>query len=158
MKRFALAVLVVTLVAGVAGHWAGSRAQTGERRHFTVLAVEPRGGTNVSQEPVPSAPLPAGGGYVYRAPDATGRWEVSTYVWAPSQIIVRQGDVVVIDFAGINGAIHPTEIGGLNHSFALRRGEVSRFEFRADAPGVFPIICSTHQPSMRAEIVVLPRT
>jgi plastocyanin len=147
MRRFVLALAVVTLVAAVAGHWAGSRAQVGERRHFTVLAVEPRGGTNVAQEPAPRAPLPAGGGYVYRAPDATGRWEVSTYVWAPAQIIVRQGDVVVIDFAGINGAEHPTQIGG----------EVSSFEFRADAPGVFPIICSTHQPSMRAEIVVLPR-
>lgn len=158
MKRFALALVVVTLVAAVAGHWAGSGAQTGERRHFTIAAVEPRGGTNVSQEPVPGAALPAGGGYLYRPPDASGRWEVSAYLWTPGQIIVRQGDVVVIDFVGINGAAHPTEIGGLAHSFTLRRGEVSRFEFRADAPGVFPIICSTHQPSMRAEIVVLPRS
>jgi plastocyanin len=128
-----------------------------EKRFFTVLAVEPRGGANVGQEPFPSEALPSGGGYVMRQPDQTGRWEVSTYVWAPSQILVNQGDEVTLEFVGINGAAHPTEIRGLGKAFTLTRGQVTRVEFRADKPGVYLVICSAHQPSMRSEIVVLPR-
>jgi plastocyanin len=154
---FARWALAGAAIGALAGYVTVSWAQTPERRHFTVLAVEPRGGTQVTQEPFPSEPLPAGGGYVIRQPDANGRWEVSTYVWSPAQIIVRQGDHVVIDFVGINGAEHPTELRGLGRTFSLRRGQVHRVEFVAEAPGVHPVICGTHQPSMRGEIVVLPR-
>ena len=38
------------------------------------------------------------------------------------------------------------------------RGQVVRVEFKADKPGVYPVVCTTHAPSMRGEIVVLPRT
>ena len=50
-----------------------------------------------------------------KQPDQTGRWEVSTYVWMPSQIVVNQGDEVTLEFVGINGAFHPTEILSLIH-------------------------------------------
>jgi plastocyanin len=95
---------------------------------------------------------------VIRQPDQTGRWEVSAYLWSPSQIVVNQGDEVTLEFVGINGAAHPTGIQGLGKTFTLRRGQVTRVEFKADRPGVFPIVCGTHQPSMRGETVVLPRT
>ncbi|HXF52527.1 MAG TPA: hypothetical protein VNK52_00240 [Hyphomicrobiaceae bacterium] len=80
-----LAILVVGLAA-VAG-WGCPAAA--EKRFFTVLAVEPKGGATVDAEPFPPAPLPSGGGYVMRQPDEnTRRWEVSAYVWQPAQIIV----------------------------------------------------------------------
>jgi plastocyanin len=135
-----------------------ARSQTAEKRFFTIAAVEPRGGVTVDKEAFPTDPLPQGGGYVIRQPDQTGRWEVSAYLWSPSQIVVNQGDEVTLEFVGINGAAHPTEIQGLCKTFTLRRGQVTRVEFKADRPGVFPIVCGTHQPSMRGEIVVLPRT
>ena len=135
-----------------------AQAQMPERRFFTIGAVEPRGGANVAQEALPSEALPAGGGYVMRQPDQSGRWEVSAYLWAPSQIVVNQGDDVTLEFVGINGAAHPTEIKGLGKTFTLKRGHVTRVEFKAERPGVYPIICTTHAPSMRGEIVVLPRT
>jgi plastocyanin len=137
---------------------APSLAQTPERRFFTVAAVEPRGGANVGQEPFPAQGLPAGGGYVMKQPDQTGRWEVSTYFWMPSQIVVNEGDEVTLEFVGINGASHPTEIKGLEKTFTLQRGHVTRIEFTAERPGVYPVICHTHAPSMRGEIVVLPKT
>ena len=157
MTRVLLALLAAGAMGAQAGYLGDSRAQMPDKRHFTIAAVEPRGGVNVSQEPFPSEPLPAGGGYVVRQPDQSGRWEVSAYLWSPGQIVVREGEEVAIDFVGINGASHPTEIKGLDKTFTLKRGHVARVEFKAERAGVYPIICGTHQPSMRAEIVVLPR-
>ena len=84
-----------------------------EKRFFTVAAVEPKGGVTADREPFPSEPLPAGGGYVLNKPDANDRWEVSTYLWTPGQIIVNEGDEVTLEFIGINGASHPATIRGL---------------------------------------------
>ncbi|HYR29882.1 MAG TPA: hypothetical protein VEU30_15535, partial [Thermoanaerobaculia bacterium] len=64
---------------------------------------------------------------------------------------------VTLDFVGVNGAAHPTEIQGLGKTFTLQRGHVARVSFKADKPGVYPVICSTHAPSMRAEIVVVAK-
>jgi plastocyanin len=150
--------LLLAAVVGAQIGWASAAgAQTAEKRFFTIAAVEPRGGAMVNQEALPTEPLPAGGGYVMRQPDQTGRWEVSAYLWSPGQVVVNQGDEVVLDFVGINGAAHPTEIRGLSKTFTLKRGQVTRVEFKADKPGVYPIVCATHAPSMRGEIVVLPR-
>ena len=75
----------------------------------------------------------------------------------PGQIIVNEGDEVTLEFVGINGASHPTTIKGFGKAFVLKRGTVTRVSFVADKVGVFPIECSTHRPSMTAEIIVLPR-
>jgi plastocyanin len=157
MGKFLSVLLVATFLAAQGGYLGVSRAQMPNKRLFTIAAVEPRGGTNVAQEPFPVDPLPSGGGYVAKQPDQTGRWEVSVYVWMPSQLVVNQGDDVTIEFVGINGAAHPTDIRGIGKAFTLKRGQVVRIEFKADQPGIYPVICSTHQPSMRAEIIVLPR-
>jgi plastocyanin len=158
MKRLSTTLFAATLIGGHVGYIQASQAQAAEKRFFTIAAVEPRGGVNVSQEPFPTEPLPSGGGYVMRQPDQTGRWEVSAYVWAPSQLVVHQGDEVTLEFVGINGAHHPTEIKGMDKAFTLKRGHVMQIQFTAEKPGVYPIVCNTHQPSMRAEIVVLPRS
>jgi plastocyanin len=128
-----------------------------QKRFFTIAAVEPKGGTTADKEPFPTQPLPAGPGYVLKQPDQTGRWEISAYVWQPTQIFVNEGDEVTLEFIGINGASHPTTIAGYGKTFALKRGHVQRVTFVADKPGVFPIVCATHQPSMRAELVVMAR-
>ena len=158
MARVTTALFVAAVVGAQLSPMDAARSQAGEKRFFTIAAVEPRGGVTVDKEAFPTDPLPAGGGYVIRQPDQTGRWEVSAYLWSPSQIVVNQGDEVTLEFVGINGAAHPTEIQGLGKSFTLKRGQVTRVEFKADRPGVFPIACGTHHPSMRGEIVVLPRT
>lgn len=127
------------------------------KRSFTIAAVEPKGGATVDKEPFPEKALPEGGGYVLRKPDQTGRWEVSTYVWLPSQIIVTQGDEVSLEFIGINGAEHPTTIVGYNKALHLKRGHTIKVEFTANKVGTFPIVCAHHKPSMVAELIVLPK-
>jgi plastocyanin len=128
-----------------------------EQRFFTIAAVEPKGGTTTDKEPFPHHALPEGGGYILKQPDQTGRWEVSTYVWQPSQIIVSEGDDVTLEFVGINGAEHPTTIAGYDKALVLKRGNVVRLEFKADKAGTFKIACATHRPSMVGELIVLPK-
>jgi len=128
-----------------------------EARFFTIAAVEPKGGATADKEPFPHHALPEGGGYVLKKPDQTGRWEVSTYVWQPSQIIVAEGDDVTLEFVGINGAEHPTTIAGYDKAMVLKRGTVVRLEFKADKAGTFKIMCATHRPSMVGELIVLPK-
>jgi plastocyanin len=128
-----------------------------ESRFFTVLAVEPRGGVTTEREPFPTQPLPGGGGYVTNPPNAQGRWEVSAYIWQPTQIVVNQGDEVTLEFVGINGAEHPTTITAFGQSFTLKRGHAHRVTFVADKAGMFGFVCGTHQPSMTGSLVVLPR-
>lgn len=150
-------ISVFTLALGALAMIGGPDEARAEKRFFTIGAIEPKGGAQAEREPFPTAQPPAGGGYVLRAPDQAGRWEMSAYVWSPAQIIVNEGDEVTLEFVGVNGSSHPTEIKGLGKSFNLKRGEVTRVTFAADKAGVFPIECATHKPSMRGEIVVLPR-
>ncbi len=152
MKLTVIALSAIILSAGTC------LAQDGAKRFFTITAVEPKGAAGIAQEPFPAGPLPEGGGYVIKQPDQTGRWEVSAYVWAPNQIVVNVGDDVTLQFVGINGASHPTEIKGLGKAFTVMRGQVTTVNFRPDRPGVYPIVCNTHHPSMTGEVVVLPRS
>lgn len=127
----------------------------GMKRTITMIAVEAKGGTTVDKEPFPTAALPEGKGYELEAPNAEGRWEVSTYRWDPNQIIVNQGDEVTIEILGVNGAEHPSVIHGYDISFTVKRGELTIVTFTADKAGVFEIRCGTHQPSMIGELIVL---
>jgi len=145
-------------LAGVVASATWPRAAQAEKRFFTVLAIEPRGGATVDKEPFPTDALPPGGGYVIARPDEkTGRWEVSSYVWLPSQIIVNEGDEVTLEFVGINGAAHPTSIEAFGKTFTVTRGRASRVTFVADKIGIFGITCRTHKPSMSGELIVMPK-
>jgi plastocyanin len=146
------------VLAGLMAAAIWTTSASAEKRFFTVLAVEPKGGTTVDKEPFPTAALPAGGGYVIAQPDEkTRRWEVSAYVWLPSQITVTEGDEVTLEFVGINGAAHPTSIAVFGQNFTLTRGQAHRVTFTADKVGIFGITCSTHKPSMSGELVVMPK-
>lgn len=146
------------LFASLPGVTAWSSPASAEKRFFTLLAVEPKGGTTVDKEPFPTGPLPPGGGYVIAPPDEkTRRWEVSAYVWQPSQIIVNEGDEVTFEFVGINGSAHPTSIAAFGQTFTVKRGEAHRVTFTADKVGIFGIVCSTHRPSMSGELIVMPK-
>ena len=126
----------------------------GEKRYIVVTAIARRGGAAVEKEPFPATPLPEGGGYQLKPPNAEGRWEVAVYVFDPRQIFVNEGDEVTLEFIGINGASHPISIGGYDKSFELKRGQSTRVTFTADKSGTFPIVCATHHPTMAAELIV----
>jgi plastocyanin len=157
MSRHVTAIGVVTtvLVLGLVGANAPRAQSTG--RVVYMATVEMKGGAQQEKEPYPAAPLPPGGGYVKTPPNASGRWEVSAYQWSPGTVVVRQGESVTLEIVGVNGDVHPSTIPGLVESFAVKRGEVTRVTFTAAAPGLYPIICTKHQPSMQGTLVVLPK-
>lgn len=126
-------------------------------RVLYVKAVEPKGAANVKDEPAPTKPLPMGGGYVYKSPDKTGRWEVSSYTFLPDQITVYQGDKVELNFFGINGKLHTIMMEKYVKEFKLHRGELVTVSFTADAVGTFEMHCDEHKPSMHGYLTVLPR-
>lgn len=159
---FLLTIIAVGAALGLAASEAAETKIHGKaapsKRLITVAAVEPKGGATVDKEAFPKSSLPEGGGFLLRQPDASGRWEVSTYVWMPSQIFVSQGDEVTLQYVGINGAEHPSLIEGYDIYFNVKRGEVSTVTFKADKAGVFRILCGTHHPSMHGELIVSPKT
>jgi plastocyanin len=48
-------------------------------------------------------------------------------------------------------------IEGYNVAGTVTRGSLTRLTFTPDRPGIFPIICDIHRPSMQADLVVLAR-
>jgi hypothetical protein len=156
LGTFALRSVPLLLLAGVAMLTTSPSADAAKRT-FTILAVEPKGGTTTDKEPFPTEVLPAGGGYVVRQPDQSGRWEVSGYVWQPSQIVVTEGDEVTLEFVGINGREHPTTLSAFGQTFTVKRGQLTRVTFVASKAGVFGFVCSAHRPSMTGELIVLPK-
>lgn len=153
MKKYP--ILAVVGVAILVAACSGQAPVAPVERTIYMAAVEPKGGVNVDQEPFPSEALPPGDGYALKEPDDTGRWEVETYRWEPSTIVVNQGEVVTLEIIGINGKQHTFEMEGYDVSGVVRRGHVTRVTFTADTPGIFKLICGTHKPSMQANIIVL---
>ena len=156
--KWLLAASIVGLagIGALAGSARPAATQAMERTIY-LAAIEPKGGTTVTQEAFPTAELPKGGGYLIKEPDADGRWEVSTYQFSPASFVVYQGDAVTLELIGINGKEHPSVIEGYNVAFNVARGQVTRASFTADKAGVFNVICQIHRPGMTAQLVVLPR-
>jgi len=151
-------LLVLTLGLLLPSPGTGQPAPT--KRTIYMAAVEPKGGTSATSEPYPSGSpaLTAGPGYVLKAPDTTGRWEVSTYQWQPSFIMAQEGDDVTLEIVGINGAEHTSFIEGINvPAFNVKRGQITTVNFRATRPGFYRIVCSSHLPTMVGYLVVVAR-
>lgn len=150
------ALLAIAAACGDDGGASASIEPT--TRTIYMEAVEPKGTTSVDKEAFPTEALPEGGGYGLKEPDEEGNWVVETYTWAPDQIVVFEGDTVNLEIIGINGAHHEGAIEGHVDSFVVERGKLTSLTFVAGAPGVYKITCTSHQPAMTGELVVLPRS
>ena len=163
MKRLIFLALALAAIAFIACGDSGAQEEGGgtavqpTTRTIYMEAIEPKGTTNVEKEPFPTEALPPGGGYILEELDEEGKWVIETYVWTPDQIIVKQGDTVNLEIIGINGARHDSFIEEYVDSFVVQRGKLTSLSFVANKPGIFQIVCTTHPPSMTAELIVLPR-
>ncbi|MBA4179713.1 MAG: hypothetical protein C0506_03910 [Anaerolinea sp.] len=158
MFAMAAVVLLAVLSAGCLGEDTAEASIPGGKRTFYVTAMEYKGSTEVSKEAFPADKLPEGGGYGLKAPAGEPpKWEVNAYAWAPASLTVAEGDDVTLKFVGINGAQHVSRIEGHVEKFTVERGKVATVQFTAGKPGVYLMICNTHQPNMVGQLVVLPK-
>jgi plastocyanin len=156
----ALAVAAVS-VGAVLVMTAGSEAKAAVKvRQIYMSAVEWKGSASVAKEPYPTSALPAGGGYEKFAPgseemagDQT-KWAIETYRFDTALIGACVGERVVLNIFGVNAAEHHINIPDFNKSFVVKRGMLARTAFTVKKPGLYSIICITHQPSHRADLLV----
>jgi hypothetical protein len=130
-------------------------------RVISISAVEMQMYRDADRTPYPDTldqhpDLFAMGGYRLEPPNEDNEWYARSYHWLPSTIVVNQGERVLLEFFGINGDSHPTEIEGYGIAFEVRRGEITQVELEADKPGIFRMAPDLRLPSMVAQIVVLP--
>ena len=116
-----------------------------------------KGDANHPPEPFPSSAASAGGGLIVRPPDEQGAWSVRAFVFQPSQVVVRQGDTVVLNFVGVQGPSHTIAIDGRNERISLQRGEMKSVRFIAEQPGTIRFVSVGREPTMQGSILVLRR-
>ncbi|MFO7571451.1 MAG: hypothetical protein R6W48_02475 [Gaiellaceae bacterium] len=163
-KRVALlvafAVAAVSLGAAFAPRGGDEANAAVKVRQIYMTAVEWKGSASVAKEPFPTSALPAGGGYEKFAPgheelggDLT-KWAVETYRFDTAVVAACAGEKVVLNIFGVNSAFHDINIPDFGKSFRVKRGMMSRAAFTVKKPGLYPIICITHMPSHRADLLV----
>jgi hypothetical protein len=108
-------------------------------------------------EKFPNATLTAGPGLVLRPPNKVGAWDFRAFAFAPSMIVVNQGDKVTLHFVGVQGFHHVITVEGVG-TFPLDRAQIHTVSFIANNPGTITYYCHIHFPNMVGQILVLPRT
>ncbi len=175
MKNLNKSVILGLIIATVAGVIATislegsmslhvSTASASTQKTFYIATVHLDGITSIyatsdhPAEPYPTSSLPSGGGFVVKKIDDKGGWKVRQFMFAPSQIVVNQGDQVTLNFVDVQGPEHMITVDGIAPEFDIHRGEMKTINFTADKVGTIDFWCSMHEPNMRGEIIVLPRT
>lgn len=157
----ALAVTVVSAGTALVVVSGGEAKGTANVRQIYMSAVEWKGSASVAKEAYPAAQLPGGGGYEKFEPGSAEmagdktKWAVETYRFDTAVVAACAGERVVLNIFGVNAAEHHINIPDFGKSFVVKRGLLARQSLTVKKPGIYPIICITHQPSHRADLVVL---
>jgi hypothetical protein len=136
-------------------------------RFIEVTGFELKGTTNTDDLAAPDVdPSTLSDGFGYKAPgfdeENPTNWRVETYLWGLGSDTAFQGDKINLHFFIINGNEHEVWIEGPDGSTVvdetmMNRGREYTFEFEASQAGVYRLVCNNHEPTMTAEIVVLPQ-
>jgi plastocyanin len=110
-----------------------------------------------AEQPPINSTIPTGGGFRVTEPNKAGAWDFRSFTFAPSQIVVNQGDKVTLHFIGVQGAHHVVTVDGIG-TFELKRGQINTVSFIATNPGIINYVCHVHLPNMVGQILVLPQT
>ncbi len=141
----------------------GEKAGVGTEQVFHIATLHIDGKTNIngagdhSPEPFPATAPKSSGGFIVKPPDPKGEWSVRAFAFHPSQVVVRQGDTVLLNFLGVQGSSHNIAVDGQREQLALRRGEMKSVRFVADQPGIVRFVSVGREPTMQGSVLVLPR-
>ena len=159
-----LVLLLLFLLPGqVSGQTAGATTHT-----IFMAVIEIKGGTSAEKlAPPPVNPKDLSKGYDFKAPGEADksdpkRWEVSSYMFSPSSVTVRQGDTVKLTVFVVNGDEHDVQINDPDGREVIakakwNRGREYQLSFVAKKLGTYHLTCSDHAPTMAATFLVLPK-
>lgn len=162
-----LAALTLSFVLLATACRAGTSVAAAERA-FHVTAIELKGATSTSKlAPPEKNPKDLSDAFGFDAPgvfdraDPT-RWQVSAYIWAPGAMMAYKGDKVKLEIFVVNGDEHVTHIEDPDGAEIVKeqkqnRGRAYTISFAAEKAGLYKLICTNHDPSMTANILVMPR-
>ncbi len=150
-----------------AGTKAGTIAVPAATKHFYLTAFEVKGATDGIAPPSVN-PKDLSDGYGFKGPgeyDSSNpnKWQVASYMWTPASMTVLEGDTVDLTIFVLNGDKHETWVESPDGSevvteFEMNRGREYSKSFVASNAGVYRLICNTHEPTMTAYILALPRS
>lgn len=163
-------LLTGATVLGLALLTGESLAQAGTPITHTVFmtGMEVKGATTADKLAPPAVnPKDLSKGYGFKGPGEADKanpqkWEVSSYIFAPNFVVVRQGDTVKLTTFLVNGDEHEVRIVSPDGREVIakttwNRGREYEASFVAEKLGSYQLVCSTHAPTMSATFVVLPR-
>jgi len=131
---------------------------------FDVSIIEIKGATD-GIEPPQVDPTSLSSGYRFKPPGEydesnPDKWQVSTYLFSPSDLTVKQGDSVTLRMFVVNGDTHVTWLeapdGSKVDEFTMNRGREYNLSFTADQAGYYTLHCDNHGPTMQAQILAMP--
>jgi len=135
-------------------------------RLIEVTGLEIKGTTNTDDLAVPEVdPETLSAGFGYDPPgfdeDNPTNWRVASYIWGPGNMTAFQGDSIDLHTFILNGNSHNVWVEAPDGSkvvedIEMNRGRDYNLKFDATQAGVYKLVCSTHGPTMTADIVVLP--
>ena len=108
-----------------------------------------------AEQPPVNSTIPTGGGLRITEPNKVGAWDFRSFMFAPDQIVVNQGDKVTLHFVGVQGVHHLITVDGVG-TFPLLRGQIHTVSFTANNPGTINYYCHIHVPNMIGQVLVLP--
>jgi len=164
-KRLSIFILAGALLAAF---WPAAAAEPPTTHTIFITGMEVKGATTADKLAPPAInPKELSKGYDFKAPGEADRakptrWEVSSYMFTPAFVTVRQGDTVKLTAFIVNGDEHEvwvTAPGGekVVPNTKWNRGREYQIQFVAKKSGVYQLVCSEHAPSMTTTFVVLPR-
>ena len=164
LTMIAAAALVAVFLSSRAG-----AEQRGPMTHTIFLtALEVKGSRTTDKLAPPSVnPADVSKGYGFKGPgqadkNAPQKWEMSSYIFNPAFVTVRQGDEVVLTAFVVNGDEHEMWVTAPDGARAVpktiwNRGREYTVRFLAGKVGAYQLTCSSHAPSMIATFLVLPK-
>ena len=169
MKKSALVIgllMLTGLVLTACGADTGAVGLEPNEVVFDVNVIEIKGATDGIEAPSID-PASLSTGYKFSPPgeydaDNSAKWQVSSYMFSPAAFVVGQGDAVTLRTFVLNGDNHATWLEAPDGSRVsgtdeiMNRGRQYEVRFEADQPGYYTWKCADHNPTMSAQILVLP--
>lgn len=157
--------MIMGVVAGLVFVACASSSVTPSKVTFDVELIEVKGSTDKLAAP-DTDPKTLSAGYGYAPPgefnkDNPAQWQVATYMYSPGAMSVIQGDEVTLRIFGVNGDEHVMFVQAPDGStvvnaITVNRGREATISFTADQAGHYKLTCSSHAPTMNADILSIP--